>query len=72
MIAEILSEVSKIGTVKIDEESENAVETLSDRILKQIYGQDEAVRLVSEAIQMSKAGLSDEGKPLASLLPVHG
>ncbi len=68
MIAEILSEVSKIGTVKIDEESENAVETLSDRILKQIYGQDEAVRLVSEAIQMSKAGLSDEGKPLASLL----
>ncbi|MBR1465867.1 MAG: AAA family ATPase [Bacteroidaceae bacterium] len=68
MIAEILSEVSKIGTVKIDEESENAVETLNDRILKQIYGQDEAVRLVSEAIQMSKAGLSDEGKPLASLL----
>ena len=68
LIAEILSEVSKIGTVKIDEESENAVETLNDRILKQIYGQDEAVRLVSEAIQMSKAGLSDDGKPLASLL----
>lgn len=68
LIAEILSEVSKIGTVKIDEESDNAVETLSDRILKQIYGQDEAVRLVSEAIQMSKAGLSDDGKPLASLL----
>ena len=68
LIAEILSEMSKIGTVKLDEESESAVETLSDRILKQIYGQDEAVRLVSEAIQMSKAGLSDDGKPLASLL----
>ena len=68
LIAEILSEVSKIGTVKLDEDSENAVETLNDRILKQIYGQDEAVRLVSEAIQMSKAGLSDDGKPLASLL----
>lgn len=68
LIAEILSEVSKIGTVKIDEDSDSFVETLNDRILKQIYGQDEAVRLVSEAIQMSKAGLSDDGKPLASLL----
>ena len=68
LIAELLSEMSRIGTVKIDEESEAAVETLNDRILKQIYGQDEAVRLVSEAIQMSKAGLSDDGKPLASLL----
>ena len=68
LLAEILSEMSKIGTVKLDDESEHAVETLNDRILKQIYGQDEAVRLVSEAIQMSKAGLSDDGKPLASLL----
>jgi ATP-dependent Clp protease ATP-binding subunit ClpA len=68
LIAELLSEMSRIGTVKIDEESEAAVETLNDRILKQIYGQDEAVRLVSEAIQMSKAGLTDDGKPLASLL----
>jgi ATP-dependent Clp protease ATP-binding subunit ClpA len=44
------------------------IESLDKRILKRIYGQDEAVGKVVEAIQMSKAGLSDEGKPLASLL----
>ena len=37
-------------------------------MLAQIYGQDEAVRQVVEAVQMSRAGLLDDNKPLASLL----
>ncbi|MBR5186087.1 MAG: AAA family ATPase, partial [Akkermansia sp.] len=38
------------------------------RMLSQIYGQDEAIRQVVESVQMSRAGLLDENKPLASLL----
>ena len=45
-----------------------SLETLHARISAKIYGQEEAVRQVVEAVQMSKAGLLDENKPLASLL----
>ena len=44
------------------------MESLHERISSRIYGQEEAVRQVVEAVQMSKAGLLDENKPLASLL----
>ena len=44
------------------------LESLAPSMLSQIYGQDEAIRQVVEAIQMSRAGLLDDDKPLASLL----
>ena len=44
------------------------IETLAPRMLSQIYGQDEAVRLTVESVMMGKAGLLDEGKPIASML----
>ncbi len=68
LIAEILSKVCKVEALVIDKESTDMLETLQDRIADRIYGQDEAVRSVVEAVQMSKAGLTDEDKPLASLL----
>lgn len=42
--------------------------TLHDHIMAQLFGQDEAVRQVVEAVQMAKAGLNEPEKPLASLL----
>ena len=50
------------------EDDTTALESLHERISSRIYGQEEAVRQVVEAVQMSKAGLLDENKPLASLL----
>ena len=50
------------------EENNASLKTLEQRILAKIYGQDEAVKQVVEAIQMAKAGLLDDNKPLASLL----
>ena len=35
---------------------------------QQIYGQDKAIELVCQAIQTAKAGLTEEGKPLAAML----
>ncbi len=55
-----------IETVKTDE-SEGLAE-LDDKLRGRIFGQDEALSQVVNAIKFSKAGLTDEGKPLASLL----
>ncbi len=68
LIAAILSKVCKVDAVAISKDSVSSLETLEERISDKIYGQEEAVSKVVEAVMMSKAGLSDEEKPLASLL----
>ena len=51
-----------------EDEDNSVLETLAPRLLAKIYGQDEAIQQVVEAVQLSKAGLLDDNKPLASLL----
>lgn len=68
LIADILARICKVDVLAMKEEDNASLETLHERISAKIYGQDEAVRQVVEAVQMSKAGLLDENKPLASLL----
>ena len=68
LIASVLARIAKVEALTLDEGDNEKLETLQPRILDKIYGQDNAVKQVVEAVQMSKAGLIDEGKPLASLL----
>ncbi|MBR1688726.1 MAG: AAA family ATPase [Prevotella sp.] len=69
LVSELLAKTCKVNALAIKEDDDNAaLQTLEPRLLKQIYGQDEAVRQVVEAVQMAKAGLLDEQKPIASLL----
>ncbi|MBR4192577.1 MAG: AAA family ATPase [Prevotella sp.] len=68
LIADILSKTCKVDALAMKEDDNAALETLYERISNKIYGQNEAVRQVVEAVQMSKAGLLDDSKPLASLL----
>ena len=68
-IIETLTKICKVSTLAESEEKDyDLLENLSSRMLSQIYGQDDAIRLVVETIQMSNAGLLDEDKPLASFL----
>ncbi len=68
-IADVLAKTCKVDALAMSDDDDNAkLSTLSDKLLTQIYGQDEAIRQVVEAVQMSKAGLLDDNKPLASLL----
>ena len=68
-IADVLAKTCKVEAMAINNDDDNSqLETLSARLLHKIYGQDEAIRQVVEAVQMSKAGLLDDNKPLASLL----
>lgn len=68
-IADVLSKTCKVDALsEADDEDYQQLENLANRMLSQIYGQDEAIRQVVESVQMSRAGLSDDDKPLASLL----
>jgi ATP-dependent Clp protease ATP-binding subunit ClpA len=68
LIAEILAKVCKVDAVAMKEDDNTTLKTLETRIKAKIYGQDEAVKQVVESVQMAKAGLLDDNKPLASLL----
>ena len=68
-IADVLAKTCKVDALSIAEEDDyQKLESLASRMLSQIYGQDEAIRQVVESVQMSRAGLLDDNKPLASLL----
>ena len=68
-ISDVLAKTCKVDAMAMKEDEDNTqLETLAPRLLSKIYGQDEAIRQVVESVQLSKAGLLDDNKPLASLL----
>ena len=68
-IADVLAKTCKVDALAMSDDDDNEkLSTLNAKLTSQIYGQDEAIRQVVEAVQMSRAGLLDDNKPLASLL----
>lgn len=67
-IAEVLAKVAKIDALAIKQDDNKNLASLESRMKSVIYSQDRAIQTVVEAVQLSKAGLTDENKPLASLL----
>lgn len=63
-----LSKVSKFDAMAMKADDAKQLATLETRIQSQIFGQDEAVQRLVEAVQMAKSGLMDDGKPIASML----
>lgn len=68
LVTDVLARMCKVDALSMKEDDNANLETLQERIGSQIYGQDEAVTQVVEAVQLAKAGLLDDNKPLASLL----
>lgn len=68
LIQQIMQRVCRIDAAALKEEDNDSLRHMEAHILQQIYGQDEAVKRLVEAVMMAKAGLTDEDKPLASLL----
>lgn len=58
--------ISSDAVAKVDEAEQ--MRTLTERVSERVFGQEEAVRGVTEAVMMSKAGLTDPEKPTASML----
>ena len=67
-IAKIVAKWTGIPVAKLTESERNKTLHLGDELHKRVVGQDEAVRLVSDSIIRSKAGIKDPTKPIGSFL----
>lgn len=68
IINEVLTKICRVPIETVETENITGLETLEKRMKEQIFGQDEAILQVVNAVKFSKAGLLEENKPLASLL----
>ena len=68
LLDDILAKMCKIDAEALRTQQNDTLLKLADNMRAQIYGQDKAIDSVVEAVQMAKAGLGDELKPMASLL----
>ncbi len=67
-IADIVAKWTGIPVSRLVEGEREKLLHLDEVIHKRVVGQDEAVRLVTEAIQRSRAGIADPNRPIGSFL----
>ena len=67
-IARIISRWTGIPVTKLTEGERTKLLGLENELHKRVVGQDEGVRLVTDAILRSKAGIKDPTKPIGSFL----
>ena len=67
-IAEVVSRATGIPVSKMMTGERDKLLKMEDKLHQRVVGQDEAVRLVADAIRRSRAGLSEESRPYGSFL----
>jgi ATP-dependent Clp protease ATP-binding subunit ClpB len=67
-IAEVVSRATGIPVSKMMQGERDKLLKMEERLHQRVVGQDEAVRLVADAIRRSRAGLSDPNRPYGSFL----
>ena len=67
-IAEIVAKWTGIPVSKLMASDREKLLHLADELHRRVIGQDEAVDAVADAIQRSRAGLSDPNRPIASFM----
>jgi len=67
-IAEVVSRATGIPVSKMMQGERDKLLHMEDALHKRVVGQDEAVRLVSDAIRRSRSGLADPNRPYGSFL----
>ncbi len=67
-IAEVVSRATGIPVSKMMTGEREKLLKMEDKLHERVVGQDEAVRLVSDAIRRSRSGLGDPNRPYGSFL----
>ncbi len=67
-IAEVVSRATGIPVSKMMQGERDKLLLMEHKLHERVVGQDEAVRLVSDAIRRSRAGLADPNRPYGSFL----
>ena len=67
-IAEVISRWTNIPISKLVSSEKEKLLSLEDNMKKRVMGQDRAIKLVSDAILKSRAGIKDPNRPIASFM----
>lgn len=67
-IEKIISKIARIPEKTVSTSEATVLKNLEKSLKKQIFGQDEAIKVVANAIKRSRANFAEETKPVASLL----
>ncbi|MCR5184575.1 MAG: AAA family ATPase [Bacilli bacterium] len=67
-IAKIISKMTNIPLSKIEKGDKEKVLNLKETLSKRVIGQDDAIKLVSDAIIRQRAGIKDANRPIGSFL----
>lgn len=68
MIDKVLSDICRSDVQASSDDVKDDLFNMEERLKRKIYGQDSAIKTLTEAILMSKAGLLESGKPVGSFL----
>ena len=68
IIEDVISKICHIPKKTVEKDEINSLKNLEDDLKKNIFGQDTAIEEVVRTIKMSRAGLTEADKPVASLL----
>lgn len=67
-IEKVVAKIARIPEKSVSESENLKLKKIEVELKKEIFGQDEAIMLVAEAIKRSRAGFRDPDKPVASML----
>lgn len=68
IVADVVSTMTGIPVQRIGQEENKRLRSLKEVLQQKVIGQDEAVAMVSRAIQRSRVGLKDPQKPIGTFL----
>ena len=68
LLEAVVANIGNIPSKQIEANERKQLAELEKNIAKRVFGQDEAVKELSNAVKFARAGLNEEDKPLASLL----
>lgn len=67
-IAQVVSSITGIPVKELTQEEKEKLLKMEERLHERVVGQDEAVQAVSDAVRMSRAGLVEGDRPIATLM----
>jgi len=68
LIDEVLSKICNIPKQSVEKDELSRLADLEGALKDRVFGQEEAVKNIANAVKFSKAGLNEENKPVASFL----
>lgn len=67
-IEEVIAQIARIPEKSVSTKDQDKLKSLEKNLKMMVFGQDDAISVLTTAIKLSRAGLRDAGKPIGSFL----